>query len=63
MDLTKVPILGNVLEPDFERAERVHDWRNHVGERTQAIWATLTPEQRLAIALDAEDDASNEEWE
>jgi hypothetical protein len=49
--------------PDFENATRVHDWRNHVGDRLKAIWGTFTPEQRLAIALDAQDRASNEEWD
>jgi hypothetical protein len=42
---------------------RVHNWRNHVGERTKAIWNSLTNEQKLAIAADAYDEASAEHWD
>jgi hypothetical protein len=47
----------------FEDASRVHDWRNHVGGRVRDLWLTFTPEQRRALALDAEDRASLEEWD
>lgn len=47
----------------FDNAEKIHDWRNHVGENTKQIWPTLDLEQRAAIALDAEDQASAEDWE
>lgn len=53
----------NVDVPEFDGATRIHDWRNHVGERTQKLWDTFSHEQRLAIAMDAEDAASNEEWD
>lgn len=53
----------NEVSPDWSRAGRVHDWRNHVGERVRAIWPTLTPDQRTALALDAGERASDEEWE
>ncbi len=50
-------------DPQFDRAGKVHDWRNHVGERTQAMWSTFSYTQRSAIALDAEDRAAAEEWD
>ncbi len=53
----------DVDDPQWEKTTRVHDWRNHVGEHTKALWGTFTPEQRMAIALDAEELASQEEWD
>ena len=53
----------DIDNPKWEEAGKVHDWRNYVGERTKAIWHTFTQEQRRAIALDADDSASNEEWD
>ena len=51
-------------DPNWEEARYgVHDWRNHVGEETRAIWNTFNRAQRLAIATDADWQASNEEWE
>lgn len=44
-------------------AGRVHDWRNHVGDRVVAAWDSFTPEQKVAIAGDADDRASAEHWE
>lgn len=49
--------------PDWTRARKVHDWRNHVGENTKKVWATLTAEQRTAVALDADEAASAEHWD
>jgi hypothetical protein len=54
---------GDPTNPEFDKAGRVHDWRNYVGERTRAIWHTFTPEQQRAIADDADDLAGNEEWD
>lgn len=51
-----------LADPKFSEAGRVHDWRNHVGERTKKMWKLLTEKQRLAIALDAEDRALMEHW-
>ena len=48
---------------DKPRETRVHDWRNHVGERIKKIWITLEHSIRLAIALDAQHLADQEEWE
>ena len=56
-------IFGNLDAPDWYAGGRVHNWRRHVGENTRRIWSTLTHEQRVAIARDAEEDASAEEWE
>ena len=50
-------------DPQWDGARKVHDWRNHVGEHTKALWNSFTDEQRLAIAADAADDATAEEWD
>ncbi|MNU26888.1 hypothetical protein D3C71_152690 [compost metagenome] len=55
--------MSYITKPEFENAGRVHDWRNHVGEATQSLWGTFTDQQKAAIALDAEESASREEWE
>lgn len=43
--------------------QRVHDWRNYVGENVQRLWPKLSYETRLAIALDAQDLADREDWD
>lgn len=48
---------------DFDAAEKVHDWRNHVGKRTRALWPALTSIVREAIAQDAQVAADNEHWD
>ena len=57
------PQEGANSDPLWDCVTRVHDWRNHVGQRVRDLWSTLTREQRLAVALDAEDKAANEDWE
>lgn len=52
-----------LADPQFKRAGRVHDWRNYVGPLTRALWLTFTNEQRRALAIDADEMASNEEWD
>lgn len=57
------PIEVECLDPDWDGAGKVHDWRNHVGDKVRAIWHTFTDEQKLILAQDADERASNEEWE
>lgn len=52
-----------VDDPQWEKAGRIHDWRNYVGARTRDIWQELTLPQKLAIAQDANDQAAREDWE
>ena len=51
------------LEPRWEDACLVHDWRNYIGERTRALWPSFTDEQKKALYLDAEEMSDREEWE
>lgn len=52
--------LGDV---DWDAGSLVHNWRNHVGDRAREIWATFTPEQKCALALDANERAGHEDWD
>lgn len=54
---------SDLNNPMFEAARDVHDWRNYVGAYVQQIWKALDSEQRAAIALDADERASREEWD
>lgn len=52
------------LEDDtFERAGRVHDWRNHIAKGIKSVWCELTKRERLLLALSAQRPADNEEWD
>lgn len=50
------------LDPQWDKAGRVHEWKNYISEEVQAMWPTFTPEVRAALARQAEDNASREEW-
>ena len=49
--------------PEWAKATRVHDWRNHVPQHVQEIWHTFTQEQRYALYAWADAHASNEHWD
>lgn len=51
------------LNPEWDKATEVHDWRNHVPENVQSIWSTFKIEQRMALVEWAESLASREEWD
>jgi len=49
--------------PDWASAGRVHEWKNYVSEEVQSMWGTFTDVQKQALARQAEDNASKEEWD
>lgn len=51
------------LHPDWDRVDKVHDWRNHVSDEVQDLWLTFTEPQRAALARQAQELAAREEWE
>lgn len=51
------------MNPDWDKAGRVHDWRNYVNQELRDLWPTFTEEQRQAIKQNADEIASCEEWE
>lgn len=55
--------LKDVLDPQWEKAGRVHDWRNYVSEELQRLWPGLDPELRLVLARSADEPAGREDWD
>jgi len=49
--------------PEFEKADRIHDWRNHVSDIYKKEWKNLTYREKVIIYCEAEYEAHNEEWE
>jgi len=47
----------------WELGGRVHNWQNYIGDRVKALWRNLSDDIKLAIAQDAEERASNEDWD
>ena len=52
-----------IASPEWDKAERVHDWRNYISERVRRIWGTFTSEQKDALFEMADEMATREEWE
>lgn len=63
MSETKDPPPYDYMAPMWEKYEKVHGWRNYVSDEVQAMWNTFTPEQRAALARQADDMAGMENWE
>lgn len=55
--------IAHLKDPAWDRADKVHDWRNHVGEKTRRMWDTFSDIQRLALAADADERAQAEDWD
>jgi len=51
------------LQPEWHWRQSVHNWRNYISEEVQAMWLTFTPEQRAALARNADEIAGREEWD
>jgi hypothetical protein len=53
----------DIDNPEFDKAGRVHDWRNYIMEHLIILWDDLSRETRMAIAMIAQKQASEEEWD
>lgn len=47
----------------WEKPDRMQDWKNYIGDRTKALWDTLPEEAKVALALDAQEIADREDWD
>jgi len=54
---------GNISDPKFDEAGRVHDWRNHVPFYLKEMWDRLSKETRLVLAILAAEAADEEPWD
>ena len=55
--------LKMIENPKWNKAEKVHDWRNHVIDSIRNNWKELSFETRLVVYVIAEGEADREEWE
>lgn len=50
-------------EPNWERCERAHEWKNYAYEDLIAIWPTLDLRTRSIIAANLQATANRESWD
>lgn len=63
-NLTPQEVLNTLLCPEWDKARRMYDWRNHVSLEVQDIWPRLSQDARLAVFLQANVEAYDEEgWD
>ena len=53
----------DIENPQFKKAGRIHDWRNHVPYEVKEVWNELSAEERKVFALMAGEAADMEEWD
>jgi hypothetical protein len=54
---------GDPIEPDWDGAGKVHDWRNYITDKVRTLWPTFSRSQKIAIAEMAQERAEAEEWD
>lgn len=59
----RAAVMAAVSRPEWEKAWRTHDWRNHVPAVCRDLWGDMSLESRLVAFMAASEAASNEEWE
>jgi hypothetical protein len=50
-------------DPDFDRVDPVHNWRNYVPDAYKRRWGELPYETKVAVYVMAEIQAHREEWD
>jgi len=55
--------LEKVKDPEWEKTNRVHDWRNYVPELFKNAWASIDNITRLFIYVVCQEFANREEWD
>jgi hypothetical protein len=61
--VTFIKNVDQIENPDWEHCDKCHDWKNHVGDSIIEIWDTFTIHQKIAIVIDAQQRADQEEWD
>jgi len=54
---------NDISNPDFKNTGKVHDWRNYVPYDWQNNWHQFSERERQIIAVMAQMQADNEEWD
>lgn len=55
--------IGERDNPDFDKARKCHDWRNHIPDNVRELWSEMSVEARVVAYLMAERQAAAEEWD
>lgn len=53
----------DLSHPAFDKATKVHDWRNYVIDEYKEKWHQLSYQTRLAIYDHCDNMAAREEWD
>ena len=61
--MSREEVLAAIEKPEWERAQKCHDWRNHVSDALQLLWDGLSVESRVVALLSALDIADSEDWD
>ena len=56
-------LVAELYNPQFEKAGKVHDWRNYVPTKVQEIWKILSLRERIIVYIMARQQAFDEEWD
>jgi hypothetical protein len=63
-NLTPQEVLNILLRPEWDKAGRMYDWRNHVNASVKRVWSRLGQEAMLVAFLTATESAYDEEgWD
>lgn len=49
--------------PEWDNANRVHNWRNYISEELRDCWQSFGDTQKAMIARNADDAAGREHWD
>lgn len=52
-------VLSFLCNPEFEKAAKTHDWRNHIPSEIRKLWKNLGEEARMIVYIVAQEQADN----
>ncbi len=53
----------SLSRPEFGKAVKCHDWRNHVPGPIQDAWDAIAHDAKVCVHIMASERANDEEWE
>ncbi len=54
--------IGLTDDPQFDKARKKYDWRNHLPDEIRGLWRELSVEARVIAFFMAERRACQEDW-
>lgn len=55
--------ISKLIDEDFKKIGRVHDWRNYIDEEVSNNWAELTEREKCLLFIMAEKLSDSEHWD